>query len=175
MFLFPKGAEVHSFWNIIGVLLLILGVILSSTVQRVLSHPILLWLGAQSFPIYLIHGPLLRSLLNWMLYAFTSPVLYEQKDEEGNVERTFARFPLPTAWKFFLVLPVYYAVLFLLAHLWTKKIESRCGMVTKWLEDTMCGVGEERVTGEIALQGDGRNHTQLIGTEETANGPLLPT
>jgi hypothetical protein len=176
MLIFPTGAEVYSFWNIVGVLFLTSGVILSSTLQRLLSRPALLWLGAQSFPIYLIHGPLLRSFFNWILYAFTMPVGYEEVDEDENIVRTWTRFPLPTAAKFFILLPIYYAVLLLLAFLWTKKIESKCGAVTKWLEDTMSGVKEERFFSEIVLQGDGRIHGQT-NTLETAtpNGTLLPT
>jgi hypothetical protein len=174
--IFPDGAEIFSVWNTIGVLLITFGVVLSSTLQRLLSHPHLLWLGAQSFPIYLIHGPLLRSFFNWLLYAFTTPIQYEDKDDTGNVTRTWKRFPLPTALKFFLLLPIFYTVLLLLAHVWTKKIESKCGAVTKWLEETMCGTRDERIFSEISLRGDGRPHAQGNGTADaTANMPLLPT
>jgi hypothetical protein len=176
MLIFPNGSEIYSFWNIIGVLLVTFGIILSSTLQRMLSHPSILWLGAHSFPIYLIHGPLLRSFFNWILYAFTKPVWYDEKDENDVITRSWARFPLPTAWKFFVLLPVYYVVLFWLADLWMKSIESQCSIATKWLEDTVSGVKHERFFNEISLQADGRNNAQKDRSGATTpNVTLLPT
>jgi peptidoglycan/LPS O-acetylase OafA/YrhL len=176
LMIFPDGAEVYSVWNVVGVFLVTFGIILSSTLQRVLSHPHLLWLGAQSFPIYLIHGPLLRSFFNWLLYAFTTPIKYGDQDEAGNITRIFKRFPLPSPLKFFLLLPIFYAVLLLLAHVWTKKVESKCGAVTKWLEDTMCGVRDERFCSEVSRQGDGSDRGRSDMTEDASvNMPLLPT
>ncbi|KAF2490070.1 hypothetical protein BU16DRAFT_424020, partial [Lophium mytilinum] len=132
--IFPKGAEYESFFYTIAIALLVFSIILSAKLQQIFSHPVLLWLGAHSFPIYLIHGPLLRSFLNWVLYAFVAPTLYQEKDDKGNVVRQYERFPIPSALKFFLLLPVFYAVLFVLAHFWLQKIEPRCASATKWLE-----------------------------------------
>jgi hypothetical protein len=176
MFIFPSGAEVHSVWNLVAILLIVAAIILSTRLQRFLSHPVFLWLGTQSFPIYLLHGPLLRSFLNWMLYAFTKPLWYQQLDEVGNQVRIFPRRPIPPRWKFIICIPIFYAVLFFLAHLWTLKIESKCGSLTKWLEDTMCGVREEQVYSQITLQEERRAGEPPSGiVEMTANGTLLPT
>jgi peptidoglycan/LPS O-acetylase OafA/YrhL len=141
--LFPKGASVKNFIGIVSVALITLSIVLSAKLQQLFSNRVFLWLGAHSFPIYLIHGPLLRSFLNWMLYAFVVPIKHVQKDKDGNVTQEWEQYAQPTATKFFLVLPVFFAVLFLLAHVWQRTIEPRCAFVTKWLEDTMCGAKEE--------------------------------
>jgi hypothetical protein len=122
----PNGSnnnDVQSLWSSIGAIIILFGITLSDILQSLLSNPVLLYLGTHSFPIYLIHGPLLRSFLNWILYAFTP---------------TLERYPIPPGWKFVIALPIYFSLLIGLASLWTAKIEPRCGAITKWLEDTMC-------------------------------------
>lgn len=137
--IFPEGSEIITYWSLTGVLLLITATVLSSTLQRILSHPALLRLGTMSFPIYLLHGPLLRSFLNWMLFAFTQPVWYEGRSEEDVVVSIYARLPIPSLWKFILTIPIFFAVVLYSSKLWVIHIEPRCAQVTKWVEDTICG------------------------------------
>lgn len=141
--LFPDGSEILNFWDVTGVLLLVTAIVLSSTLQYILSHPVLLWLGTQSFPIYLLHGPLLRSFLNWMLFAFSEPSWYEERDEDDVVIRIFPRLPMPPAWKFIFAIPIFFAVVLGLARLWTLHVEPWCAHVTKWAEETVCGSGQK--------------------------------
>jgi len=173
---FPTGAEIHSFWDLVGVLLITSGIILSGKAQQILSHPYLLWLGAQSFPIYLIHGPLLRSFLNWTLYAFATPDWYEES-ENDTVTRVFARHPIPPAWKFVLWLPLYFMVLLYLADLWAEKIEPRCASVSKWLEDTICGREDDTpVTTQMFLKEFGGLDSQWNSRSSSPepNNNMLP-
>lgn len=149
--IFPQGGETWSSWASTGSLFLLAGIVLSEPLQKFLSHSAFLWLGAHSFPIYLIHGPLLRSFLNWMLFVFVAPEWYEEK--EGDViTKRWARYHLPPAWKFIIALPIFFAVLLWLAQLWTAKIETRCGRLTKWLEDTVCGSDPETPTYQMTLK-----------------------
>jgi hypothetical protein len=138
MKIFPNGSELFSAWSTLGSIFILFGIVLSEPLQQFLSHPIFLYLGTHSFPIYLIHGPLLRSFLNWMLYIFVAPEWYEDS-EGGVVVRTYGRYPIPPAWKFVIALPIFFFVLLWLAQLWTAKVEPQCGALTKWLEDTVCG------------------------------------
>ncbi|KAF2434181.1 hypothetical protein EJ08DRAFT_495241 [Tothia fuscella] len=176
MKIFPAGGEIHSLWPFVGILLVISAVVLSGPLQRFLSHPVFLWLGTQSFPIYLIHGPLLRSFLNWMLFAFTPPIWYQKIDENRTAVVIFPRRPIPPLWKFLLCLPIFYAVLMALAHIWTLKIEPKCASVSKWLEDTICGVREELIYSQISLEEARRSGEQPGGILEISpTGSLLPT
>lgn len=148
---FPHGSELWTAWASTGSIFLLTGSILSESLQRFLSHPVFLYLGTHSFPIYLIHGPLLRSFLNWMLYIFVAPVWY-QETVGDIVTKVWARYPLPPAWKFVVALPIFFAVLLWLAQLWTAKIEPQCGKVTKWLEDAVCGSEPETPTYQMTLK-----------------------
>jgi len=167
--IFPKNARIEDSWYFIGVVLVTLGVILSAKLQQILSHPILLSLGAHSFPIYLIHGPLLRSFLNWILFVYTSPIIRQEKDKDGKIVKEDPRYPRPSATKFFLLLPLFYALLFASAYLWQQKIEPRCAFVTKWLEDTMCGVNEEATEKDERSRG-----SAALSEENSESAPFLP-
>lgn len=172
--IFPEGSEILSFWDVTGVILLVAAIILSSPLQHILSRPWLLWLGTQSFPIYLLHGPLLRSFLNWMLFAFAEPQWYEERDENDVVVRIFPRLSMPPRWKFLFAIPIFFAVVLLLSRLWTAHVEPWCAQVTKWAEETVCGTGRKtQKTEEPKPILD-----ELVNANEQVNGepkgPILP-
>lgn len=172
--IFPQGSELFSSWSTLGSLFLLTGVILSESLQQFFSHPAFLYLGTHSFPIYLIHGPLLRSFLNWILYLFVAPEWYEDI-EDYVVIRTWARYPIPPAWKFVIALPIFFIVLLWLAQLWTAKIEPQCGRLTKWLEDTVCGSDAETPSSQMTLK-ELAQHTAESNRSSTStlNGDFLP-
>ncbi|QDS72147.1 hypothetical protein FKW77_004299 [Venturia effusa] len=149
--IFPKGSEIWSAWASAGSILLLTGIVLSEPLQKFLSHPAFLYLGAHSFPIYLIHGPLLRSTLNWMLYMFIPPEWSHEKQGD-NMSILKARYPIPPAIRFVIAFPIFFALLLWLAQLWTAKIEPQCGRLTKWLEDTVCGSSPEIPTYQMTLK-----------------------
>jgi hypothetical protein len=169
--IFPEGSEIATLWSLTGVLLLITAVVLSSTLQHILSHPTLLWLGTLSFPVYLLHGPLLRSFLNWMLFAFTQPIWHEEKNEDDVIVGIYPRLPIPPLWKFVLTIPIFFAVVLYSSKLWVLHVEPWCAQVTKRAEDTICGNAtnsEESYTTmkELAI-GNGDSN-------EPPEGPFLP-
>jgi uncharacterized membrane protein YccF (DUF307 family) len=150
--IFPDGANIYAFWGVTGTLLMTTGITLSWTLQRILSHPILLWLGVQSFPIYLIHGSLVRSFLNWMLYAGTTPDINTVTDRDGAITQQFPRYNTAPGWRFIIALPIFSAVLLALANVWTSTIERQCASITSWLERTICDKHEEQLYTAIELQ-----------------------
>ena len=131
----PRGADTARFWPTIGAQLLCLTIICSPHLRRALNHPILLWLGRISFPLYLLHGPLLRSVLSWLLFAGQNLVAMEA----DNSNEVIMRYPLPRPWVYVVALPVFFAVLGVLCHYWTEKIEPHFGTITKKAEDIMSG------------------------------------
>ena len=169
--IFPKGSEIFTLWVLTGVLLLIAAVVLSSTLQHILSHPTLLWLGTLSFPVYLLHGPLLRSLLNWMLFAFTQPIWYEEKNEDDVVVRIYPRLPNPPLWKFILAIPIFFAVVLYSSKLWVLHVEPWCAQVTKWAEDTICGNASKSEESHTTMKELANGNGDSNGSPE---GPLLP-
>ena len=140
--IFPIGTEYWRFWPSIGAQLITVAVLMSPLLQKFLSHPALTWLGSLSFPIYLLHGPLIRSVLSWMLFGWRNPIYYYTKNFDGSVASTWQRIPFPDNWVFCIALPVFFLVLLALSHHWTMFVEPWCAALTKRMEEIMYGDNE---------------------------------
>lgn len=123
-YLTPAGANLRWYYYALGPQILVLGIIFSPTAQRILSHRYLVLLGTMSFPIYLLHGPLLRSFGTWVLYI-------------GMEHGANGKLPMPSSLRVWLIAPIFWGVTLTLAYYWTMHIEPWCGRVTKWLETWM--------------------------------------
>lgn len=167
--IFPTAAEYWRFWPSIGAQLMTIAVLLSPPFQRFLSRPPLMWLGSLSFPLYLLHGPLIRSVLSWMLFSWRRPVYYYTKNFDGSVASTWERIPLPDNWVFCVALPAFFFVLLALAHFWTIFIEPWCAKITKKIEEVMYGESELpmekvlRARSDSLLNGRSRSASLLNG------------
>ncbi len=140
----PANAEIQRFWPSIGAQLLIFTCVLSPHLRRMLSHPYLLWLGKISFPLYLLHGSVMRTILAWLLFSRSE--LAEIEDRPGDQVYVLMRYPIPGYTMFFITMPVFFVVLFSLTHLWAMKVEPYFGSITKAAEDLMFGKKQERPT-----------------------------
>ena len=145
--IFP-GKDYWRYWTSIGAQLISLAVVVSPGIQELLSHPALVWLGSVSLPLYLIHGPLVRSLLAWMLFGWQKPVSYHNEDDDGNPTDSWERRSFPDGWVFCIVLPVFLLILLWASHLWTTWVEPWCASMTKRIEEVMCGT-EAGEKGEL--------------------------
>lgn len=150
----PQNAELMRFWPTIGAQLLCLTIICSPHLRRVLNHPVFLWLGKISFPLYLLHGTLMRSILSWLLFAGQNLTAMEAEKprvqppfpghendiaQAGTETVVIMRYPLPRPMVFVAVLPLFFVVLGLTCHFWTEKVEPHFGKLTKKAEDIMFG------------------------------------
>lgn len=133
----PENAELSRFWPTIGAQLLCLTVVLSPHLRRVLSHPYLLWLGKVSFPLYLLHGSFMRSILSWLLFARQD--LMEFEEREGDQTSIVMKYPLPGYPTFIVVAPLFFVTLFSVTHVWAMKVEPQFAIITKKAEDLMFG------------------------------------
>lgn len=136
---YPAGSNQFSITCYIGTFMILLAVMLSTTFQWFLVRPIFLWLGKISFPLYLLHGPLLRSFLCWILYAGIYPRYEEQPTPTGAIAFVPVNLDLPSGFRLVVCLPVYFAVVLGLSHVWTEKVEPRLGRFTKFIEDWAMG------------------------------------
>lgn len=128
------GTDLGRFWPGLGAQLLAFAILFSPNMKSFLSHPALLWLGKVSFPVYLLHGPLMRSVLAWMVFGRAQ---YYQKEETNDSQEvyTIERLPLPSPVTFLFVLPFFWCFLLTVAHFWAVKVEPYFGWATKQLED----------------------------------------
>jgi len=129
-----SGTELWRLWPGIGAQLIIVVVIISPTLQWYFSRPIMLWLGRISFPIYLIHGSLLRSVLTWMVYSFGAWVTHREM-VDGQIKNEWTELVAPTnPWVYALAIPVWVAFVLGAAHIWDKTVEQWCVRITKKIE-----------------------------------------
>lgn len=148
-YLAPEDAESSRFWPTIGAQLLCLTIVCSPHLRRALNHPILLWLGKISFPLYLLHGTFMRTILSWLLFAGQDLAAMEGEKPpppsgyENDIARSdtvvIMRHPLPSPIVFVAVLPVFFVILGVACHYWTENVEPRFGKITKRAEDIMFG------------------------------------
>lgn len=113
----------------LGLELLSAGVLLSPALQRALSSRYLLFLGRMSFAVYLLHGPLMRTTLVWMLYGVQTP----PDKETVTGELVIARLTYPghlslIAWQL-VWLPMLYGI----AHQWMTHVDPWCDRMTNKL------------------------------------------
>lgn len=144
----PRDADFSRFSTGFGLELVSLGLHLSPWARDLLSNRYFLWLGKQSFAVYLLHGPLLRSVLVWMLYGFAIPA--DTVDEQGEVQHPSIPFPGYT--RLLLALPFWIPLNYGVAVLWTTYVDPYCARLT------------ERLVGHV-LEED---------NEKGGSAPLLP-
>lgn len=137
--LVPGVPQMERFWPSLGAQLVTLSVIFSPHLRRILSHRYLLWLGKISFPLYLLHGTFMRSLLAWVLYGGRATVETEEWDDYIQEHYKVLRIPAPRPLTFLFVVPLWAVVVLSAAHLWAVKVEPWFGVITKKCEDTMFG------------------------------------
>lgn len=133
-YIFPDGSEYARFYPGLGANLLSLGILFNSTAKRILSHKWLCWLGKLSFAIYLIHAPLIRTLLTWMLFGASARPPSPGKNDHGQ--------PLPepwipsvNRWTCALLVPMFYMALYWIALAWQVHVDPLCAKATNWIEE----------------------------------------
>jgi hypothetical protein len=132
-YFFPANTELARWYPGVGVEVFVLGVMFNPMVKRGLSHRWLCWIGKMSFAVYLIHAPLLRTILTYMIYGLSPRTPSYYIDEHGQ--------PLPPGWRreysrmwTIVAVPIFYVILYRLAASWVKYVDPWCGRVTNWVE-----------------------------------------
>lgn len=126
-----------------------------------------MWLGQVSFPLYLIHGPLLRSVLIWMVFGARKLVWVPDRGTAGEQTREVTVLPMPKAWVVILSVPVFFVILGAASQCWNVYVEPRCAKVTRWVEDVMCprlseGVGKVESLEKGLPSANGKGGSPLL-------------
>ncbi|CAL5873390.1 uncharacterized protein PFLUO_LOCUS7669 [Penicillium psychrofluorescens] len=135
----PAGGEINRYVVSAGMTVVMYGAFFSSDARRILAHPVMNYLGHISFPVYLLHNTLIRTVLTWMVYRhdFMMQGLHPV-DENGN-PRWLAQGGFVSFWTSILA---FYACLLYSAHLWTIHVDPRCEKVVAWMSNRVLGNGE---------------------------------
>lgn len=128
IYILPANSDVPRFSSGIGLEFLSLGIQYSPKVKDILSNKYLLWLGKNSFAVYLIHGTLLRIFLTWMLFGITLPD--NVKNDKGELVEGPAleiAGPLVQA----VCIPIWFVGLYIVANYWTQYVDPFCAKMTQ--------------------------------------------
>ena len=132
-YLFPSDSDTPKRWSSIAWHLISVGFWLSPTLKSVFSNNVFTWLGRNSFAVYLTHGTLLRVLFVKFVYGIGDLRVKAENGEEVAqwVERS-------RSWGVWIVaVPVWFGVVYVVAHGWTTYVDGWCARVTKSLEEVM--------------------------------------
>jgi hypothetical protein len=86
--------------------------------------------------MYLLHGPLMRSVLAFLAFG---PAWWKGQlilSSEGA-----PRYPIPPRWTLFFTIPLFGVILMACVHAWASKVEPVFARVTKRLESFATGRG----------------------------------
>ncbi|OIW26983.1 hypothetical protein CONLIGDRAFT_493802 [Coniochaeta ligniaria NRRL 30616] len=126
----PNDPDFPRFASGIGLELITLGLHFSPWVRDLLSSRYLLWLGKQSFAVYLLHGPLLRWILVWMLYGVSLPA--DVVNDKGETVPGPA-LPFPGRARYITALAFWIPLNYGVALLWTTYVDPWCARMTERL------------------------------------------
>lgn len=152
-YIFPPDVNIGKRYSAIGVDLIIFAIFISPSTKDFLSNQLLLWLGKQSFAVYLVHGTLLRTVLCWMLYGITGQP-WEGQPVDGNGQPLLDEngkplhphwIPIRPPWVVGISIPAWIALVYLCASLWTAYVDPFCAKITQKLENMMFEQDEKSV------------------------------
>lgn len=144
-YIFPPDTNTGKRYTGLGVDLLILAIYFSPSTKDFLSNRLLLWLGKQSFAVYLVHGTMLRVILVWMLYGISGQ---PWEGGEASTDDDRAWLPLRPPWVVAICIPVWIGLVYAVAAAWTAYVDTFCASLTQKLERM---VFEEDEKGSLPL------------------------
>jgi hypothetical protein len=154
-YIVPSGGEVSRYWCSLGATFVVFGILLNHTVQDFLCHRVFLFLGKCSFPVYLMHASLMRSVLVWFVFGFCKP--RQRVSDDGKPwPGQGPRLPAASIPVRLIILPFFFALLYYLATQWNKHVEPWCAYFMQKLEAAI--VGDE---GRSAVED--KSHTIVNG------------
>jgi peptidoglycan/LPS O-acetylase OafA/YrhL len=124
----PPDADLRRYWDSLGATLIFTGIFYSSTARCILSSRYCNFLGKVSFPVYLLHNQLIKTVLTWLVYG-PSWWAGQERDQFGNY------LPLGrggTVWVSF-GCGVFFFVLYRFAMWWVHYLDPLIARANKWL------------------------------------------
>ncbi|KAM7212029.1 Acyltransferase 3 [Rhypophila decipiens] len=133
-FIVPKGAHPGRRCTSFFIQSVAISVFLSHSLQNLLSHRLLTWLGHHSFAVYLTHGTILRTVGMWIVYGISGqPWAPPGRNEDGSPKEQEYLHPKSGTHKIVAII-IFTAVTYTAAWAWMKWVDTACARATQWLE-----------------------------------------
>jgi peptidoglycan/LPS O-acetylase OafA/YrhL len=161
----PERNDKARFMTGIGLQVIAMGIHFSPKLKDLLSNKYFLWLGKNSFAVYLIHGMLLRWWLVWAVYGVTLPV--DTKDENGQV-RAGEKLHLKSWPHLVFWIPIWFVAMYACANLWTRYVDPMCARWTVAIEKYVWKDMSVNVLPATTKRDDGQQMTKREDTVHLA-------
>ncbi|KAK3504326.1 acyltransferase 3 [Neurospora crassa] len=168
-FIVPKGSNAGRRTSAFMIQCVAVSIFLSPSLQNLLSHRLLLWLGHHSFAVYLTHGTILRTLGMWIVYGISGqPWVDPGRNEDGSPKEPNWLHPKSRGHKVASII-IFTAVTYVAAWAWMKWVDTACARATQWLEKKVFDDDEGAEGGNAGLAekgyangGPSREHAQPL-------------
>lgn len=168
-FIFPTNASVPHYYTAFGLQFITLAIHFSSIAKTILSNNFFLWLGKHSYAVYLIHGTLIRTIGTWMFFGYTLPKEKVRKD--GTIDHG-PQLQICTRLRWYAWMPVFWALLYACAMVWTRWVDPFCARVTEWMVKRV--FEEEGASTPVRRNSSSASSTMDEKEAERALTSLLP-
>ncbi|OAX84013.1 hypothetical protein ACJ72_01629 [Emergomyces africanus] len=142
----PVRTDTSRYWVSVGTTTLMIGIFFSRNARKILTHPVFNFLGRVSFPVYLLHNTLMRTVLVWLLYAHAAATT-PKSDAQGNVIQLIR----PSTFAFVFILPTFYAILYAVAFAWTLYVDPLCAKAVDFMKNVMFREEERQPPAEKSI------------------------
>lgn len=127
----PQGHDIARFYTAFGLELIALSIHFSPTLKDMFSNRYFLWLGKNSFGVYLIHGTLIRWVLAWCLFGVTLPAPRQNEKGEWHAGPNLTmKGPLVRIFW----IPLWFVLVYFLGNLWINYVDPMCARWTVAIE-----------------------------------------
>jgi peptidoglycan/LPS O-acetylase OafA/YrhL len=150
-----KDADVRRFWDHLGAATVLMGIFFSRNARKVLTSPVFNFLGRVSFPVYLIHNTLIKTVLTWMIYlpsAMNPPK--NEKGEQMDLQRGSTTHVC-------IAIAVFYWILYRSAALWVQHVDPMCAKAVNAATAWAYGDGPSVQNGRPILRNGNTDKTVL--------------
>src|SRR5579871_5822151 len=131
-------------WASVCSILLVTSILFSPTTRKVLSHRFFVFLGSISFPMYLVHGTLIKTVLCWVFYELLPAPMEEITatiGKDGKMTTTTVELLPSILWRaiYCFVWVGWMGLLISLSVIWRNKVDALSIQVAKTVEEIMAG------------------------------------
>ncbi|KAJ5887820.1 hypothetical protein N7495_007861 [Penicillium taxi] len=131
--IFPVGSNMSRYYASVGAQMVCFGVMLSPSMRRALSNRFLLWIGSISFPLYLLHGPFMRSVLVYLLY-FPMSIGFKPAMQTDGTPDPESYIHTPNTLRLGILMTVFFMFLLYVVRLWAIHVEPKMAAATDSFE-----------------------------------------